>query len=350
MTHDRADGAMRPLRMINAHAEGEIGFVAIDGVPDVPGHSLAAKLDHLNRVDGGLRRQLALAPRGNPAASVNLVFPPRDEAADAGFLVLQPDQAHASSGSNTICVVTALLEAGILPMSEPVTHVTLETAAGLVPTRAECADGKCVSVSLDMVPSFVLQTGLSVTDDHFGMLHVDICYGGVFYGLVDVRQLGLSITPGNAATLGACGMALRDQINLAGRPVHPDIPEINGVAYVMFHEEMGDGVFRTATVMYPGRLDRSPCGTGSSALLAVLQANGRMAVGESIITESVIGSRFDVMLTGLGQVGGRTAILPRIRGRGWCFGETILTGDPSDPFTKGYAVSDVWGDADLTQP
>ena len=118
----------------------------------------------------------------------------------------------------------------------------------------------------------------------------------------------------------------------------------------MFHEEMGEGVFRTATVLYPGRLDRSPCGTGSSALLAVLQVDGRIAVGDSIITESVIGSRFDVMLTGLGQVGARTAILPRIRGRGWCFGETILTADPADPFADGYSVSDIWGEADLTQP
>ena len=350
MSRARTAGTLRPVRMINAHAEGEIGYVVIDGLPELPGDSLAAKLDHLNQVDGRLRRHLALAPRGNPAASVNLVLPSQDRAADAGFLVVQPDQAHASSGSNTICVVTALLEAGILPMSEPVTQVTLETAAGLVPTQAECADGKCVAVSLDMVPSFVMQTGLAIRDPHFGRLMVDICYGGVFYGLVDVRQLGLSITPDHAATLGACGMALRDQINAAGRPVHPDIPEINGVAYVMFFEETGAGAYRTATVMYPGRLDRSPCGTGSSALLAILHAAGKVAVGDSIVTRSVIGSRFDVTLAGLDDVAGRTAILPRIRGRGWCFGETVMSIDPQDPFAEGYTVSDIWGDADLMQP
>lgn len=182
------------VRMINTHAEGEIGYVAIKGVPDIPGQTLADRLAWLNSLEGtGPRRHLMLTPRGNPACSVNLVMPPVDPAADAAFIILQPDAAHASS--NSICVTTALLETGHIPMSEPETVVTLETAAGLVRVTATCKDGKCECVSLDMVPAFVKALDVSLDTAVWGRITADICYGGVFYALVDAGDVGLAITP-----------------------------------------------------------------------------------------------------------------------------------------------------------
>ena len=333
----------RSIRMINVHAEGELGYVVTDGLPDIPGDTLADRLAALNEGDGALRRHLMLAPRGNPACSVNLLMPPVDPRADAAFIIMQPDRAHASSGSNSICVTTALLESGMVPMREPETVVTLETAAGLVTARADCRDGKCVRVHLDMVPAFVEALDVPLETDQWGMVRADICYGGVFYALVDVGQVGLTITPGNAARLAEIGMAMRAAFTRAHDIVHPEIPAIRGIAYVMFRQALASGETRTATIMPPGRLDRSPCGTGSSAHLAALHARGGIAVSESITTRSVIGSRFEVALTGVTEIAGRPAVLPRISGRGWCFGETVIDNDPTDIFADGYAVSDVWG-------
>ena len=336
--------ALPAIRMINTHAEGELGYVAIDGVPEIPGDTLADRLAWLNSDAGtALRRHLTLAPRANPACSINLVMDPVNPRADAAFIILQPNAAHASSGSNSICVTTALLETGHLPMTEPETVVTLETAAGLVTATATCRNGKCERVSLDMVPSFVESLDVPLDTVDWGRISADICYGGVFYALVDVDQVGLSITPDDAAALARTGMILKDGFNTAHQVVHPDIPAISGIAYVMFREAAEDGQARTATVMPPGRLDRSPCGTGSSAHLAALHARGLIMAGDSISTRSVIGSAFEVTLLGVGEVAGRTAVLPRISGRGWRFGETLLDSDPSDVFAEGFAVTDVWG-------
>ncbi|MED5313524.1 MAG: proline racemase family protein [Pseudomonadota bacterium] len=335
--------AQRPVRMINVHAEGELGYVVTEGLPDIPGKTIADRLAALNAGDGILRRHLMLAPRANPACSVNLLMPPVDPRADAAFIILQPDRAHASSGSNSICVTTALLETGRVRMKEPETTVVLETAAGLVTARAECKDGKCLRVHLDMVPAFVEALDVPLETDKWGRITADICYGGVFYALVDVESVGLSILPDHAAALSAIGMELRAAFNEAHDIRHPEIPAIRGIAYVMFRERMAQREIRTATVMPPGRLDRSPCGTGSSAQLAALHARGDIAVGESITTRSVIGSSFEVTLTGTDVVAGRDAVLPRIAGRAWRFGETVIEGDPSDIFADGYAVTDVWG-------
>ena len=336
---------MGPIDLINVHAEGEIGYVAYAGLPDIPGDTLAAKLAYLNDGNDELRRFLTLAPRGNPAASVNLLVPPTCSDADAAFIILQPDQAHASSGSNSICVATAVLEAGLVPMQEPETILRLETAAGMVTARVKCAKGKAQRVHLEMVPSFVHEMGVTVTTVPYGVLDLDICFGGIYYALVDADQLGLSIRPEHAAQLAAAGMDIKTQLNRDYAVTHPEIPEITGVAYVMFRGRDVDGAIRTATTMWPGRLDRSPCGTGSSAQLAVMHARGEVQVGDSFVSRSVIGSEFTVSLRGLTEVAGQVAVQPGIAGRGWLFGRQQIIRDPTDPFYDGIAITDVWGPA-----
>ncbi|OJT95683.1 MAG: proline racemase [Rhizobium sp. 63-7] len=335
----------RTIQLLDVHAEGEIGRVAIGGVPKIPGDTVAEQLHWLNTDPKGdeLRRFLVLEPRGAPIGSVNLLLPPKHPDADAAFIILQPDQAHASSGSNSICVTTALLEAGIVEMQEPETVVTLETAAGLVKAIATCRDGRCEKVRLTMVPSFVHELDVALDTPEWGRISIDLCYGGIFYALVDVGQVGLTIEKANAAALVQAGMALKERINRTISVVHPEIPAISGVAYVMFRDIDPDGAVRTCTTMWPGRVDRSPCGTGSSANLATMHARGKVKVGDILTSRSTIGSEFEVGLAAETTVAGKPAIIPTITGRGFTFGLSQVALDPFDPMAAGFALTDVWG-------
>lgn len=335
----------RTIQLLDVHCEGEIGKVAIGGVPKIPGETVAAQLGWLNTDPKGreLRRFLCLEPRGAPIGSVNLLLPAKHPDADAAFVILQPDQAHASSGSNSICVTTALLESGIVEMTEPETVVRLETAAGIVTARASCRDGRCEKVTLTMVPSFVHQLDVMLATAQWGEIRLDLCYGGVFYGLVDVGQIGLTIDKANAAALVQAGMMLKELINRRIPVVHPEIPAISGIAYVMFRDTDADGTVRTCTTMWPGRADRSPCGTGNSANLAALHARGQAKVGDRFLSRSIIGTEFEVGLAGVTQVAGRPAVIPTITGRGYTFGLHQVALDPFDPLSDGFAMTDVWG-------
>lgn len=335
----------RTLQLLDVHAEGEIGKVAVGGVPKIPGATVADQLAWLNTDPKGeeLRRMLVLEPRGAPIGSVNLLLPPRHPDADAAFVILQPDQAHASSGSNSICVTTALLESGMVEMREPETVVMLETAAGLVRARAACRDGRCERVELTMVPSFVHQLDVELETQAFGQVTFDVSYGGIFYALVDVQQVGLTIEKANARALVEAGMLLKEEINSKFPVVHPEIPAISGVAYVMFRDVDPDGAIRTCTTMWPGRVDRSPCGTGNSANLATMHARGKVSVGDRFLSRSIIGSEFQVGLAGLSEVAGRPAVIPTISGRGFTFGLHQVALDPFDPFERGFSLTDVWG-------
>ncbi|MFT2210718.1 proline racemase family protein [Rhizobium giardinii] len=333
----------RTIQLLDVHCEGEIGKVAIGGVPKIPGNSIAEQLNHINTVDDSLRRFLCLEPRSGSIGSVNLLVPAKRADADAGFIILQADQAHAMSGSNSICVTTALLESGIVEMKEPETVVMLDTAAGLVKATATCRDGRCERVKLTMVPSFVHELDVEVDTPDWGRIKMDLCFGGVFYALVDVAQIGTTIEKANARRIVEAGMLLKELVNRTIPVVHPEIPEIKGVAYVMFRDTEADGTVRTCTTMWPGRVDRSPCGTGSSANLATLHARGLAKVGDVFTSRSIIGSEFEVGLESVTEVAGRPAIIPTISGRGWTFGLHQVALDPFDPLAEGFALTDTWG-------
>ncbi|MDK1384205.1 proline racemase family protein [Sinorhizobium sp. 8-89] len=333
----------RTIQLLDVHCEGEIGKVAIGGVPKIPGNTVAEQLNHINTVDDRLRRFLCLEPRSGSIGSVNLLVPPKRPEADAGFIILQADQAHAMSGSNSICVTTALLESGMIEMKEPETVVILDTAAGLVKATATCRDGRCERVKLTMVPSFVQELDVEIETPEWGRIKLDLCFGGVFYALVDVRQIGTTIEKANARRIVEAGMLLKDLVNRTIPVVHPEIPEISGVAYVMFRDTEADGTVRTCTTMWPGRVDRSPCGTGSSANLATLHARGQVKPGDILKSRSIIGSEFEVGLEGVTTVAGRPAIIPTISGRGWTFGLHQVALDPFDPLAEGFALTDTWG-------
>jgi len=331
------------LELLLVHAQGEIGKVIVAGAPEIPGATILEKMHHINQVDDSLRRFVSFEPRAHVAMSANLLLPSTRPDADWGFIVLQADRAHPMSGSNCICVVTALLESGRVKMEEPETIVRLDTAAGLITVRARCENGRCLSVSLDNVPAFALEIDHPVNTPRWGRIKADIAFGGVFYALVDVSEVGLSIVPENAGLLAGAGMEIKSLLKEQLRVKHPEIPGLDEIAYVMFRDRDADGAVRTCTTMKPGRVDRSPCGTGSSANLAALSARGVVKVGDSLISRSIIGGTFRADVMGETAVGNYKAVLPRITGEGWVYGREELRIDPRDPFARGFALSDSWG-------
>lgn len=333
----------RSLDLMLVHCQGEIGRVIVGGAPEIPGATILDKMNHINSVDDSLRKFVTFEPRAHVAMTTNLLLPSTRPGADAAFIVLQPDKAWPMSGSNAICVVTTLLESGRVKMIEPETIVRLDTAAGLVTARASCKDGRCVSVSFDNVPAFALEIQRPVKTARWGAIKADIAFGGVFYALVDVDQIGLKIEPGNARALAEAGIGIKAELKSQIEVSHPDIPGLNEVAYVMFRDRDPDGAVRTCTTLKPGRVDRSPCGTGSSANLAVLHAKGEILVGDHRISRSIIGGMFKAEAIGETAVGNFKAVLPRITGSAWIYGREELRMSDEDKFPSGFALSDTWG-------
>ena len=242
-----------------------------------------------------------------------------------------------------MCTVTALLESDILPMNEPETVVVLDTAAGPVTANATCANGRVEKISLDMPPSFVTKLDAAVETPEFGKINYDLCFGGIFYALIDVEQVGLTIVPDNARKLATLGVKLHEQISAADPAVHPLTPELNGLSYVMFRSEEPDGAIRTCTTLIPGRVDRSPCGTGSNSNIAAQYARKKVTPGDIVISRSIIGGEFSTKFLGTTMVGPYEATSNRLTGKSWIYSTTEIRQDDSDPFPNGFTLSDTWG-------
>jgi proline racemase len=324
-----------------------VGKVVVDGVPPPPGATVFEQMLAL-AADDTLRRFLLREPRGSVAQHANLIVPPTLAGCDAGYVIMEPTEYPAMSGSNTVCVATVLLERGLVPMTEPETVLRLEAPAGLVQVAARCRAGRVESVELVNVPCFVDRLDAPLEVAELGTITVDVAYGGMWYAVADASALGFAIEPSEARELSRVGelirLAAREQLPC----VHPENPEISGVTIVQLAEPwQGIGrVTRNAVVVAPGRLDRSATGTGLSARLAGLHARGLMKVGDAMTHASAIGSTFDGRIVAETDVGGRPAIVPAIRGSAFITGVTQLFVDPDDPFPEGYLLTDTWPGTD----
>jgi proline racemase len=335
------------ITVVGCHAEGEVGRVITGGVLPPPGETLFDKKRYLEEEGDWLRRFLLFEPRGGAFVHANLVLPPVRPEADAGFIIMEPTDYPPMSGSNAICVATVLLETGMIAPREPETRLTLETPGGLIDVTATCRDGRCERVTLENVPSYVALRDGVVTVPGLGEVGVDIAYGGAFFAIVDASALGFSLVAEEARALVETGERIKQAVVEKFPVVHPENAGINTVTFTEFAaplETGDDGVKRgrNAVVISPGKIDRSPCGTGSSARLALLHARGEVAVGEPFISVSPIGSEFKCRILGVTEVGGETAVRPQISGRAWITGIHQYGLDPTDPFPDGYTLSDTW--------
>jgi proline racemase len=334
------------LHTVDAHAEGEVTRVVVGGLPAVAGTTMADKRRTLLR-DDELRRYLLGEPHGHIGMHAVCVYPPADPRADAGIVIMEPTDYPAMSGSNTICVTTVLLETGMIPITEPVTRLVLETPAGLVPVEAQCDSGRCRRVKFENVPAFIIQLDVAIEVPGFGQVVADVAWGGAFFAIVDGTSVDLEIIPENAGALSGLGQRITAAAAEQLPVVHPTRPDLHTITFTTFTGPPrvgGDG--RNATVINPGRLDRSPCGTATSARLAVLHERGELAIGDDFVHESIISTTFTGRIEGVTEVGGLAAVRPSIAGRAWITGTHQVGRDPEDPLGRGFALGDTWLGAD----
>lgn len=336
----------RTITVVDCHAEGEVGRVVTGGVLPPPGDTLFAQKAWLEANDG-LRRFLLFEPRGGAFVHANLVVPPKSPGADAGFIIMEATDYPPMSGSNSICVATALLETGMLAMQEPLTRLTLDTPGGVIQVEATCRNGRCERVRIRNVASFATHLAVPLEVEGLGTLRVDIAYGGAFFVLVDAAGLGFDLQREEARSLVETGERIKAAAAERYPVVHPENPEIAGITFTEFTLPVtmdGEGARcgRNTVVISPGKLDRSPCGTGSSARLAVMHARGEIAVGEAFVSRSILDTEFHCRVEAETRVGDRAAILPSLSGRAWVAGIHQYMLDPDDPFPEGYTLSDTW--------
>ncbi|HEY0918074.1 trans-3-hydroxy-L-proline dehydratase [Devosia sp.] len=335
----------RSIHIVSCHAEGEVGDVIVGGVAPPPGTTLWEQSRFIAR-DQGLRKFVLNEPRGGVFRHVNLLVPAKDKRAQMGFIIMEPEDTPPMSGSNSICVATVLLDTGIVPMSEPETRLVLEAPGGLVEVVAQCRNGKAERITVTNVPSFADRLGVPLEVEGLGTLTVDTAYGGDSFVIADARALGFAVTPDEARELAETGIRITNAANAQLGFTHPTNPDWTHISFcqLALPVERRDGLLTAANAVaiQPGKIDRSPTGTGASARMAVMRAKGEMQVGDSYLARSIIGSEFLGRIEADTTLGERPAIIPSITGRAWITGIRQEMLDPADPWPEGYRLSDTW--------
>ncbi|RON09235.1 hypothetical protein BK659_09870 [Pseudomonas brassicacearum] len=333
------------IHVVSCHAEGEVGDVIVGGVAPPPGATLWEQSRWIAE-DQTLRNFVLNEPRGGVFRHVNLLVPSRNPLADMAWIIMEPADTPPMSGSNSLCVATVLLDSGILPMTEPLTRLVLEAPGGLIEVTAHCRNGKAERVEVRNVVSFADKLNAWIEVKGLGSLQVDTAYGGDSFAIVDAQRLGFSLTADEAADLVATGLKITQAANEQLGFVHPLNPDWKHISFCQIAAPLdrsnGVASAANAVVIRPGKIDRSPCGTGCSARMAVLHAKDQLAVGEVFIGRSIIGSEFHCRIDSTSEIAGRPAIIPCLSGRAWITGTHQHLLDPSDPWPGGYRLSDTW--------
>ena len=333
------------IHIISCHAEGEVGNVIVGGIAAPKGDSLWQKARWIDQ-DQKLRQFVLNEPRGGVFKHVNLLVPAQNPKAQQGFIVMEPEHTPPMSGSNSICVSTVLLDTGLIEMKEPITEFILEAPGGLVPVKAYCEDGKAKSIEINNVASFADQLDVHIEVEGLGTLKVDTAYGGDSFVVINAQDLGFEIKPDEAKDISDVGSKITAAANQQLNFTHPTNSEWSHISFCQMalpiFEEEGVKISKNTVVIDPGKLDRSPCGTGCSARMAILYARGELRKGDRMIGRSILDSRFDCSIVDETMVGDKKAIIPSIRGRAWITGTHQLMLDPEDPWPEGYRLSDTW--------
>jgi proline racemase len=318
------------------------------------------KMKHLETHADDLRKLMLREPRGYPASNCNLLLPPTNPEADAGFVIMEQTEYPPMSGSNTICVVTVLLETGILPAHDKIAKLKLDTPAGLVAVEAEVSNGKVTRVTFQNVPAFAVHLDRAIEVRGLGTVKVDVAYGGMFYVIADAEPLGLQLAANEARDIVRVGEMIKAAAQEQLTAIHPENPGISGISIAQLSApSRNPRAHRKNTVIvstgrldwerpasWTGILDRSPCGTGTCAKMAALHAKGLLPLHQDFVHEGILGTIFTGRLVEETRVGPHTAVIPTISGRAWITGMAQYVLETDDPFPTGYTVGDIWGAAD----
>ena len=346
----------RMIQAVDAHACGEPGRVIVGGVLDVPGSTMYDKMCYFQNHADWLRKLMLREPRGYPAANCNLILPATRPDADAGYIIMEQMEYPGMSGTNTICVATVLLETGMLPMHEPVTELALEAPAGLVRLRLECSNGKVQSVTFRNVPAFAVYLDTPIEVPQLGSVKVDVAYGGMFYVISDATQFGLRLVPEEGHEIVRIGEMIKAAAQEQLPVVHPEQPGFTGItiAQLTGPASKPDAHAKNSVIVSTGKLDwnrpatwtgvidRSPCGTGTCARMAVLHAKGQLPLDQDFHHEGILGTIFTGRLLEETWVGEYPAVVPSITGSAWITGISNYIIDADDPFPEGFTLGDIW--------
>ena len=330
----------RLLSAVDSHAAGSAERVVVSGVPPIPGNTMIEKARYMRDNMDYLRTLLVHEPRGHGNMYASLIVPPTVEDANVGVLYLEVGGYPTMCGHGTIAICTVLVETGVVEVREPETEIVLDTPAGLVRARVTVKDGEAESVTIKNVPSFLYKADAEVDVPDLGRVKVDIAYGGNFCAILPVRSVGLEVVPERANDLIACGTKIWKAVNEQVEVQHPEELGIDCVNYVQFSAPATHpkATMKNAVVAPPTSIDRSPCGTGTSANIAALYAKGKLGLNEEFVSESIIGSLFCGRLIEETKVGEYTAVVPTIRGSAYITGIHQFILDPRDPFPAGFLL------------
>ncbi len=345
----------RMIHAVDTHA-GEPMRVITGGVPNIPGNTVYDQMRWLEKNDDQVRMLMLREPRGYPPLCCNLIVPAKHPDADAGYIIMEQIEYPVMSGGNTMSVATVLLETGMLPMQEPVTHLTLEAPAGLIGITAECANGKVQSVTFKNVPAFAPYIDVEIDVPHLGKVTVDVGWGGMFYVIADVRQFeGLELVPRHGREITRISSMIRKAAEEQLPVTHPHYPGVGiTISQLSGPTDNPNADWKNVVTVasgdfdwdkpetWTGAIDRCPCGTGTSAKMATLHAKGQLDLNKDFRHEGILGNVFTGRLVEDAQIGDYKAVVPTVSGQTWITGFNTYVLDPTDPFPNGFTIGDIW--------
>jgi proline racemase len=319
---------------------GEPTRIVIGGIPNIKGNTMAEKKEYLEKNLDYVRTAIMLEPRGHNDMFGSIITQPCDPEADFGIIFMDGGGYLNMCGHGTIGAITAAIETGMIEAKEPITNVVMESPAGIVRAEATVKDGKVKEVSFVNVPAFLYKKDVEVELEGVGKVKFDISFGGSFFAIVNAKQLGLKVKPENAAKLTELALKLRDVINKEVKIQHPTLAHIKTVDLVEIYDEATNPTanYKNVVIFGQGQVDRSPCGTGTSAKLATLHAKGELKQGEKFVYESILGTLFKGEIVGTTKVGEYDAVIPKISGAAFITGFNHFVIDPEDPVKHGFIL------------
>lgn len=332
--------ARKLFRTIETHTLGQPTRNVVSGFRHIPGKTMQEKFVYMKENEDWFRKVLMYEPRGSEIMSGTLITEPCTPGTDVGILYFEASCWMPMCGHDTIGATVALIEAGLVDVKEPLTEIKLDTPAGVVTAEARVEDGVVLEVSFLNAPALVLNRDVTICTKEFGELQLDISWGGNVYAILSAEQVGLAIRPENCSKFVAAARSIAADINRQITVRHPQLPFVDRVTHVEFSgpAQSPEADIQNIVVALPKVIDRSPCGTGTSAKAALLYAKGELSKGDSFVHESVIGSKFKCEIVDETEVGGIKAIIPKITGNACVIGFATWVLDPKDPFPEGFLL------------
>ena len=335
------------ITAVDAHTAGQPARIVTGGVPYIPGETMLEKRAWAQEHLDDLRALLCYEPRGHHFMAGTLFTEPVSPEADLGMLIIEVDGFLPMCGHGTIAACTVLVETGIVEAKEPVTQIVLDTAAGIIKAQVRVVNGEVQDVAFQNVPAFLLLRDAEVDVEGLGKVTLDVAWGGNFYAILPAEAVGVEIDPTRTREIIEKASKIRDAVNRQLEIKHPGNPAINVCTHVRFLAPSDDpGVTVQNTVFFSMEgLDRSPCGTGTSAEMAMHFARGELKLNEEFVAQSIIGSKFYGKLVAETKVADHPAVIPVIRGSAYVMGIQQFVLDPRDPWPRGFSVGpeEQWG-------